>query len=253
MRLARVLPPMKKLLLRRARGSSSAHRLQRQHGGKYGGAFVGTVACGRGSHQLCARGRVVQRREQPGLLSLPGMSFSSPPVPEGTYFVRVRAVNACDTSPASLERTFTIGCPVPGSPSSPSADVSGATAMISWTAVSNAMSYRLDVGTASGTSNILSETITGTSKQLSGLSAATYFMRVTAQNACGSGPASEEATFTIGGPRLRPSRRLPSREPRQSHPANRRNTQRRRRFRTGPPRTSLPRARGAHQTPRWSR
>ena len=129
-----------------------------------------------------------------------GTSFSSPPVPEGTYFVRVRAVNACDTSPASLERTFTIGCPVPGSPSSPSADVSGATAMISWTAVSNAMSYRLDVGTASGTSNILSETITGTSKQLSGLSAATYFMRVTAQNACGSGPASEEATFTIGGP-----------------------------------------------------
>lgn len=134
------------------------------------------------------------------VLSLPGTSFSSPPVPEGTYFVRVRAVNACGTSPASLERTFTIGCPVPGSPTSPSANVSGANAMISWTAVSNATSYRLDVGTASGTSNILSETITGTSRQLSGLSTATYFMRVTAQNACGAGPASEEATFTIGGP-----------------------------------------------------
>lgn len=137
------------------------------------------------------------------VLSLPGTSFSAAGVPAGTYFVRTRAVNSCGTSPASLERTLTIGVctpSAPGSPSSPSAAVSGSNATISWNAVSNATSYRLDVGTASGTSNILSETITGTSRQLSGLSSATYFMRVTAQNECGAGASSAEATFTIGSP-----------------------------------------------------
>jgi hypothetical protein len=141
----------------------------------------------------------------PVIASVPvaGTTLTVPNVPPGTYFVRVRGVNAGGAGPASAQQSVTIdeatGC-VPGTPSPPSASVSGADVTISWNAVNAATSYRLDVGTAAGASNVVSEELTGTSRDLAGLSPGRYFMRVTAQNACGAGAASGEASFSIGVP-----------------------------------------------------
>jgi hypothetical protein len=129
---------------------------------------------------------------------LPTNTFSTV-APDGTYFVRVRATNACGVSPPSNEAIVVVpNCgPTPGAPSTPTATVNGATATISWSAVSGAASYRLDVGTSPGASNARSVTVSGTSQQLT-LSAGNYFMRVRGLNSCGSaGPPSDEGTFTI--------------------------------------------------------
>ncbi len=133
---------------------------------------------------------------------LPANSFSTV-APNGTYFVRVRATNACGVSPPSNEATVVVpNCgPTPGAPSTPSATVNGGTATISWTAVNGASSYRLEVGTSSGASNTTSQLVSGTSQQLTNLSSGNYFMRVRALNACGSaGPASGEGSFTVANP-----------------------------------------------------
>jgi predicted phage tail protein len=130
---------------------------------------------------------------------LPTNAFSTA-APDGTYFVRVRSVNACGVSPPSNEATVVVpNCgPTPGAPSTPTAMVNGGAATISWSAVNGASSYRLEVGTSSGASNVTSQLVSGTSRQLTNLSSGNYFMRVRALNACGSaGPASGEGSFTV--------------------------------------------------------
>jgi hypothetical protein len=131
---------------------------------------------------------------------LPANTFSTV-APDGTYFVRVRAINACPggVSPPSNEVTVIVpNCgPAPGAPSTPTATVNAGTATISWSAVNGASSYRLEVGTSPGASNTTSQTVSGTSQQLN-LSSGNYFMRVRALNSCGgAGPPSGEGSFTI--------------------------------------------------------
>lgn len=135
---------------------------------------------------------------QSNIASVPttGTSLSAP-VPTGTYYLRVRARNACGVGGPSTEQILTMACAPPAQVAAPSASVSGSSATISWAAVSTATSYRLDVGTVVGTSNITSQVVTGTSRQLAGLANGTYFMRVTALNACGAGPTSGEGMFAV--------------------------------------------------------
>jgi hypothetical protein len=128
-----------------------------------------------------------------------GNAFSTV-APNGTYFVRVRAVNGCGVSPPSNERTVVVpSCgPPPGAPSTPSASISAGVATVSWGSVNGAARYRLDVGTTPNGSNTTSQTVTGTSLPLAGLPAGNYFMRVRALDSCGSaGPPSAEGSFTI--------------------------------------------------------
>ncbi len=135
------------------------------------------------------------------LASVPVSSLAyNTPVPSGTYFVRVRAQNACGVGPASPEQILTLACVGPGIPTAPTVSVSGSTATLSWAGVSGATSYRLDVGTAAGASNISSQVVSGTSQQLSGLSSGMFFARVTALNSCGASSASPERLFSIAGP-----------------------------------------------------
>ena len=130
------------------------------------------------------------------VLQLGGLSFSAG-APPGTYYLRVKATNACGVGPASTEQVLSMACVAPGQPGPPSRSVSGSTANLSWNGVAGATSYRISVGTAAGASNTLSTVVAGTSRQLTGLANGTYFMRVSALNACGSGPASGEGMFAI--------------------------------------------------------
>ncbi len=130
------------------------------------------------------------------VLPLGGLSFSTT-APPGTYYLRVKAQNACGVGPASTEQVLSMACVAPGQVGPPSAGVSGSTANLSWNAVAGATSYRISVGTAAGASNTLSMVVPGTSRQLTGLANGTYFMRVSAVNACGSGPTSGEGMFAV--------------------------------------------------------
>lgn len=123
----------------------------------------------------------------------------------GTYFARIRAVNACGTSAASGEITFTIApppCAVLSAPSGLTASVSGTTVTVSWTAPSGTpTSYLVEIGTSSGSSNVSSaDTGSAATSASTTLPAGTYFIRVKAVNACGTSSASNQATVTTTSP-----------------------------------------------------
>lgn len=133
------------------------------------------------------------------VLPVAGLSYYTP-APAGSYHVRVRARNACGAGPSSDTVLLTIVCVPPGTPGTPSPNVTGTTATLSWAPAGGATSYRIEVGTAAGASNVAARTVAGTSAQVMGLAAGTYFTRVRALNSCGSGANSGEAIFTISPP-----------------------------------------------------
>jgi plastocyanin len=121
----------------------------------------------------------------------------------GTYFARVKGKNACGTSTASNEVTFTISappCPLPSAPTGLTATVNGSSIVLSWNAAGGTpTSYVVEIGTSSGASNVAS-TDTGnttTSATTGTLASGTYFIRVRAKNACGTGDASNQVSATI--------------------------------------------------------
>lgn len=134
------------------------------------------------------------------VVPLNGLSFAAQ-APPGSYYLRVRAQNACGTGPASSTQLLTVGgCSAPGTPGTPTVTVAGTTASLAWPVVSGATQYQVEVGTAAGASNVGVQTVTSTSAQLTALAPGTYFTRVRALNACGPGATSGEATFTIAPP-----------------------------------------------------
>ena len=131
-----------------------------------------------------------------GQITVSGLTFTAS-APPATYYLRVRATNACGPGPASPTQQLTVGCAPPGTPGSPSTSVSGTTVTLTWAPLAGISQYVVEVGTAAGMSNTTVRTVTGTSTQITGLPAATYFTRIRALNACGTGGPSGEATFTI--------------------------------------------------------
>ena len=97
---------------------------------------------------------------------------------------------------------------VPGSPTNLVAQVAGNSLVLNWTAPVGAdiMGYRLRAGTAPGLSNVADFPI-GPMTQLSVSSVppGTYFVRLSAIDATGEGPASNELVVIIGGGCVRPA------------------------------------------------
>lgn len=112
-----------------------------------------------------------------------------PPGTQGTFDVRVTAVNGAVAGPSSLPRTFTIGagCSRPASPTLSGAIVNG-TASVNWPAVPGATSYVLSAGSTPGGTQYMAPTSLGTNTGAiaSGLPAGfTAWVQVFAVNACG--------------------------------------------------------------------
>lgn len=122
-------------------------------------------------------------------------------VPAGTYFVRVRSVNASGTSGPSnqVQVTVTTAAACTTAPPTPTlftGQTGGLLAALSWQPAAAATSYVLDVGLTPGglfTSGALGNVTSFQTVAPAG----TYYTRVRAVNTCGSSPASTELPLTL--------------------------------------------------------
>lgn len=120
--------------------------------------------------------------------------------PAGQYYVRVRARSACNSSVPTTEAHLIVpsSCSVPGAPSQLSSGVNGSIVSLNWSTVTGVSGYVLEVGSASGASDLL-RTVVGETAIMGAAPPGLYYVRVRGQNACGTGPASPERAVSVGG------------------------------------------------------
>jgi glucose/arabinose dehydrogenase len=140
-----------------------------------------------------------------------GTTFTSAPLgnvtalqvvgPAGTWFTRLRAVNACGSSGPSVEVPLTLACSATAVvPGTLTVTTAGGVATFAWVAPLGATSYRLQVGTAPGASDIGDVdvgAVTVLPVPLAGVPPATYYVRVAAVSACGVSVPSNEVAITV--------------------------------------------------------
>lgn len=131
------------------------------------------------------------------------LTVTGPPLPAGSYFVRVRAVGQFGPGPVSTEVAFTIGAvAVPGPPTNLVASVSGTTLTLTWGAPASGgqpLAYLIDAGTGPGGTNIAAGVNVGNILGASaGVPVGQYFIRVRALNAQGAGLPSNEVVAQVG-------------------------------------------------------
>lgn len=141
-------------------------------------------------------------------IHVPAPSLVVPGVPAGVYHVRVRASSAGGLSPPSNEVVIVVpgsGTPCTSAPDAPrnlSASISGSLVSMAWLPPAGgcaATSYLLHVGSAPSSSNLAQVTLSGTTLASMALPGK-YYVRVSAGNAFGIGPPSNEVTVMVGGP-----------------------------------------------------
>lgn len=131
------------------------------------------------------------------------LSVTGPPLPAGSYFVRVKAVNQFGPGPVSTEVMFTIGAvAVPGPPTNLVASVSGTTLSLTWGAPASGgmpLGYVIDAGGGPGGSNIAAGVAVGNVLGAAGnVPVGQYYIRVRAVNAIGPGAPSNEVLAQVG-------------------------------------------------------
>ncbi len=131
-------------------------------------------------------------------------AFSIGSVPAGTYFVRVRALNAAGASAPSNEVMVivvgSVACTAaPGVPTGLVFSVNGSTVTLAWNASAGATSYILSVGSSPGASDIaVSDTgSAGRNLVATNVGRGTYFVRMSGRNACGTSGASNEVAIVV--------------------------------------------------------
>jgi TonB family protein len=125
-------------------------------------------------------------------------------VPNGTYFIRVKALNQGVPTAPSNEVVVTVGagCTAPSAPTL-AATVTGTTVTLSWSPASSGTppyTYTLLAGLSPGSSNLATVPIGALTSFQANVPAGTYFVRVVASNACGTSGSSNEATIVVGAP-----------------------------------------------------
>jgi glucose/arabinose dehydrogenase len=119
-------------------------------------------------------------------------------VPNGTYFVRVRSINAAANSLPSAEVTVLVGCTAPPLPPAGLAAVveAGGRVSLTWNAAADASGYLVLAGTSPGASDVAQMPVAATA--LGGVvSSGTYHVRVQTLTACGPSVASNEITVVV--------------------------------------------------------
>ncbi len=134
-----------------------------------------------------------------GAVSVTGTSLVVPDVPNGSYYLRVLAMNAQGASAPTADRVVTVGPALPGAPRNVAASAgAGGLVTVSWQAPASGgapVSYLLVAGYTPGASTFQAP-VTGTS--VSGVvPSGTYYLRMVALNGAGAGPASAEVVLTV--------------------------------------------------------
>jgi predicted phage tail protein len=95
--------------------------------------------------------------------------------------------------------SFTQNTTVPLPPTGLTATVSGPNVTLSWNASAGAQTYIVEVGSASGLSNLYNATVGAATSVSGSVPPATYYWRVRARNAQGTSGPSAEHVFSVGG------------------------------------------------------
>ena len=147
-----------------------------------------------------ATGHVFEAGWLPGQANLVNMTLNGTSLgaqaPPGVYFVRARGQNACGTGAASPDAMVAVGCAAPGPASPLSASVAGNLVTLQWNAAPGATDFVVEAGTSSGSGNVASIPVAGTSLSAQAPSGS-YYVRVRPRNACGSGWWSNEVAVTV--------------------------------------------------------
>jgi hypothetical protein len=135
----------------------------------------------------------------PLVASLPvaGTTVTVPNVPNGTYFVRVRALNGAAQSAPSNETTVSVaGTGCPGPPSAPVVrmQATGLQATASWESGPGcpSTSFLLQAGSGPGVANFAQVNVGGQLAVSAMIPAGTYYVRVIGSNQYGTSPPSED-------------------------------------------------------------
>lgn len=148
-----------------------------------------------------ATNHVFEAGSAPGLRNLVNSSVAGTALnasaPPGVYYVRARGRNACGVGPASPETVVAVGgCSAPAPPSPLSASMSGRQVTLEWSPIAGAIGYVLEAGTSPGASNVIVTPIAGTSITTAA-PPGSYYVRVRARTACGTGVASNEVAVAV--------------------------------------------------------
>jgi predicted phage tail protein len=133
-------------------------------------------------------------------------------VPPGRFYVRVKAQNAYGISAASNEVELRAGITAapPSRPQAVSAQVTGSTLRLTWSAPAGGdapTGYVLEAGTAAGLSNIANVSLgPATSFVAEGIPAGLYFVRMRAVNSFGMSEPSEDVPVAVGSVAQPPQR-----------------------------------------------
>jgi len=153
---------------------------------------------------------IIEAGSAPGLANLANFStgntattFSASGVGAGSYYVRVRATNSAGTSAPSADALLVVGGGCVGPPSAPTGFAntfkSGGTVTFAWNASAGATTYIIEAGSAPGAANLANADLgsSATSATFSGVPNGTYFVRLRAQNACGTSGVSNEVVLIL--------------------------------------------------------
>jgi hypothetical protein len=131
-------------------------------------------------------------------------SFSAGGVGAGAYYVRVRATNSAGNSGSSNESLLSVGGGCTAPPVAPTGFAltgnSGGTVSFVWNASANATTYIIEAGSTPGTVNLANSNLgsSATTFTANGVGRGTYYVRLRAQNTCGtSSGVSNEVTLIV--------------------------------------------------------
>jgi hypothetical protein len=152
-------------------------------------------------------GYVIYAGSAPGRADLAGFQTGSTltrwngGAPAGVYYVRVAAHSACGLGPVSNEVVLSVGRATPDTPGPLAGSVSDGVVSLLWSAPAGGAvptSYVLEVGSASGASNLGSFDTGSSSTSMSGpLAPGQYFVRVRARADGTLGAPSNEVFLSV--------------------------------------------------------